>query len=150
MNKMLIRGQRADNGEWVQSCCILRVGYAGETEFYLADIRDEMELYFGGVTGNILSIPECNFYKVKPETVNRSIDQHDKNGRLLFENDIVKLDGKKGLYRIIWMEYCAQFAIVSHDEEAEDLYFCSTFEIWDGTECEWAGIHIEEAGSDAE
>lgn len=150
MNKLLFRGKRNDNGEWVQSCCILRVADCGEIEYYMADMKDEMEVYFGGVSGNILSIPECSFYKVNNETVCRSIGQCDKNGRLLFENDIVKLDGKKGLYRIIWMEYCAQFAIVAHNEDAEDKYFCSTFETWDGTECEWAGIHIEEAGSDEE
>lgn len=144
MNKMLIRGQRADNGEWVQSCCILRVGYAGETEFYLADIRDEMEVYFGGVTGNILSIPECNFYKVKPETVSRSIGQHDKNGRLLFENDIMTLDGKEGLYRIIWLEYCGKFVLISRDGKHN-----VDFEIWDGSECEWHGYY-EKAGSDEE
>ena len=147
MNKMLIRGQRADNGEWVQSCCILRVGYAGEIEFYLADIRDEMEVYFGGVTGNILSIPECNFYTVKPETVSRSIDQHDKNGRLLFENDLVFVNGPDKLCQIVWMEYCGKFCLVSIDGE-----FNGDFEIWDGSDCSWEGIYKKPytEGSDVE
>lgn len=137
MNKLLFRGKRNDNGEWVQSCCILRVVNSGEIEYYLADMKDKTKVYFGGVTGNILSIPECSFYRVNTETVCRSIGQHDKMGRLLFEHDIVKLDGRDGLCRIFWMEHCSKFCLASLDGN-----FIGDFEDWDGGECIWIGNYL--------
>ena len=147
MNGLLFRGKRNDNGEWVQSCCILRVSNGGEIEYYLADTKNEMEAYFGGVTGNILSITECDFYRVNNETVCRSIGQHDKTGRLLFEHDIVKLDGMDRLCRIFWLEHCSKFALMRWDGD-----FIGDFEDWDGSECLWIGNYLENPeawGSDA-
>lgn len=137
MNRILFKGKRCDNGEWVQSGCILRLSNGGEREFYLADIKDEMEVYFGGVTGNILSIPECNFYKVKPETVCRSCGQTDKNGKPLFENDIVKVNGM-ATARIVWQEYISMFTLYFPETKRE-----SNFEIFDGSDCEWIGNDTE-------
>ena len=144
MNSLIFRGKRNDNGAWVQSCCILRVAAGGEIEYYLADMKEEMEVYFGGVTGNILSISECDFYRVNNDTVCRSIGQHDKNGRLLFENDIVSLNGKHGLCRIFWLEHCSKFVLASLDGT-----FIGDFEDWDGGDCAWVGIY-EKGGSDEE
>ena len=144
MNKAYFRGKRNDNGEWVQSCCILRVSAGGEIEYYIADGKDEMEAYFGGVTGNILSISECNFYRVNNDSVHRSIGQHDKNGRLLFENDLVALDGYSDVCRIFWLEHCSKFCLAGVDGK-----FIGDFEDWDGSECTWLGIY-EKAGSDEE
>ena len=70
-NRYLFRGKRIDTGEWVyglQSC-----DEDGEIE--------EIEVW---------SEDDINFYSVDPSTVCQCTGLEDKNGRLIFENDIVK------------------------------------------------------------
>lgn len=149
MNKMLFRGKRADNGEWVQSCCMLRLGvpFCMDDDFFIAETKDKMEIYMDE-NGNITEIPECKFYLVDPKTVGRSTGLHDRNGKLLFEGDIVKINGISTTAYIAWYEYDGLF-ILANDQK----HFTNDFTIIDDDQCEWIGnIHenAELLGSDAE
>lgn len=69
-NRYLFRGKRKDNGEWIQG--------------YLYGIWERRYILWG-MTNDI-----PNMVEVDPETVCRCTGLEDKNGRLIFENDIVK------------------------------------------------------------
>lgn len=75
-DRFLFRGKRKDNGEWIQGC--------------LYGIW-ERRYILGGMTNDI-----PNMVEVDPSTVCQCTGIKDKNGKLIFENDILEghLDDK--------------------------------------------------------
>ena len=78
-NMGLFHGKRKDNGEWVE-------GYLYITH------NGEYEIGYYNAESNI----ERMTYIVIPETVGECTNITDKNGKLIFEGDIVKWNDKIG------------------------------------------------------
>ena len=72
MRDILFRAKRADNGEWVE----------GLPSYDMNGNLEEIEVYRG--------FCNCNTYEADPETVCQYTGLTDKNGRKIFEGDIVR------------------------------------------------------------
>ena len=85
MREILFRGKRKDNGAWeTGGLVVVRGGCSDEQVF----ISDKMTGYHTPVLS---------------ETVGEFTGLTDKNGRKIFEGDIVKVDGDDEAYKIIYV-----------------------------------------------
>lgn len=110
MREILFRGKREDNGEWVEGN--LTVWNDGS-----ASIDDEQTI----------SSP---LYAVYPSTVGQYTGLTDKNGKKIFEGDII--DTTDRLVKVVWFEGNAQF----------DLHFIRYKD--DVTTTNFKGIHMRD------
>ena len=75
MREILFRGKRLDNGEWVE-------GY-----FVKFERREIPEIYTGWNCYTLT--PEC--HGIEPSTVGQHTGSIDKNGKKIFEDDIIRV-----------------------------------------------------------
>ena len=100
MKEILFKGKRVDNGEW--------------TEGYFFKSWDKVFLLWG-MTG------DCpNMEEVKPETVGQYTGLFDKNGKKIFEGDIVESpNGTQGV--VEWQNAeCAFLVNIGDDWQTMD------------------------------
>ena len=123
----LFRGKRIDNGEWVE-------GYL--VKFILNPIQEWWEIS----TGKSTEYGATERYRVDPDTIGECTSMKDKNGKLIFEGDIV-LNANGGKFVVTYGKHdlwCCGCCFDSHqsvgfylDEEGCPL---SDDEAWCGLE----------------
>lgn len=122
MREILFRGKRLDDGGWVYGC------------YYLDETTARRQTF--------IVVNDFGFILVIPETVGQYTGLKDKNGKKIFEGDIVQYQPNymsEPTYSVV--EYCADkynypaFDLKEHDYEANGLQCAHE----DGIGCEVIG-----------
>ena len=117
MREILFRAKRKNNGEWVEGSYHHQTDYYGEScdKHYIID----------GTTTDMEGYGE--HYEIDPETLCQYTGLTDKNGKQIWENDIVKHEISDTIGTVKWYEedyvgWCVDDVYVDDQQFTDEMW----------------------------
>lgn len=95
-DRYLYRAKRTDNGEWVEGNLVWSYDADDDYNAIIIPTTDSNMFTRGGARGDL---GFENWFRVEPSTICQCTGLKDKNGKLIWENDIVELYDRNTDYR---------------------------------------------------
>ena len=115
-DRYLFRAKRIDNGEWVEGY-LFDDGFENGRMFVGGLVIEE----YHGTACDDWSITGIDFYEVDSSTICQCTGLKDKNGKLIWENDIILC--KVGTAKVIWNRSEWRIEWLENDLWRKDLYY---------------------------
>lgn len=105
LREIIFRGKRLDNGEWVEGDLLENDNYSFPMKMIGRVImsRDKQT--------NELSFDGFDLCEVDPSTVGQFTGLLDKNGKRIFDGDVLTVDGEDGFFVLEFQEDTARFVM---------------------------------------
>lgn len=132
MREILFKAKRIDNGEWVEGY-LFDNGFDGEEKKYF--VGGLIIEKYNGTACDEWDIIGIDFCEVAPKTLCQFTGLCDKNGKRIWENDVVWLvyDGEEHIYQIIWdnseLDFKATNGEENYGSNFEYLLCCDEIEV---------------------
>ena len=109
-DRYLYRAKRIDNGEWVEGNLVWSYDADDDYKAIIIPTTDSNMFTRGGARGDL---GFENWFRVDPSTICKCTGLRDKNGKLIWENDIVNVSTNKGntLCEVRYADSVAQFQL---------------------------------------
>lgn len=132
MREILFKAKRIDNDEWIEGY-LFDNGFDGEEKkYFVGGLTIEK---YNGTACDEWDITGIDFCEINPETICQFTGLCDKNGKRIWESDVVWLvyNGEEHIYQIVWDNSELDFKATNGEENYgtnyEYLLCCEEIEV---------------------